>query len=197
MGLRDRGRCGVNPLCPSYLLCALPHKCWFQPSFLAAMQSRVQVISQDSPLDGSTSREALIDTWPCCNKTTPFPSDLGARIETAVTQYGNLFRETLIGTSHVIIIFFPILQHFVPALWSGPGADWSDIKLRQSTDNISCLSHLPARGGCVCLCLSVCVCECVWNLLVSLLAVVGLSSAWGNITQYLQEEERDASELSE
>lgn len=49
------------------------------------------------------------------------------------------------------------------------------IKLRQSTDNISCLSHLPARAGCVCVCVlrvraseracaGVCVCEISWYL---------------------------------
>lgn len=70
VGLRDRDRFRINPLCPSYLFCSLPHECLLQPSFFflffffskAAMQSRVQVISQDSPLDGSMSQQALIDT---------------------------------------------------------------------------------------------------------------------------------------
>lgn len=88
---------------------------------------------------------------------------LEARIETTVPHYWNVFRKTLIGTSAIIIS--PILQHFVPALWSSPRADWSDIKLRQSTDNISCLSHLPARGECVCL--SVWFCVCVKSLGIS------------------------------
>lgn len=90
VGLRDRGRCRMNPLCPSHLVCTLPNNCcWFQPSFLAAMQSRVQGISQDSPLDGSTLRRALIDTWPSCNKTTGFPSDLEARVESTFPNSHN------------------------------------------------------------------------------------------------------------
>lgn len=125
----------------------------------------------------------------------------GARVESTAAQQGKYVWR---NTNRLFSCYF--LQYFctlflccdrAPRLTGVISSSGS-----QQTTQVAYLISQLEEGACayvrVCVCVFGCVrVLCVRNLLVSLLAVVGLSSAWGNITQYLQEEERDASELSE
>lgn len=51
----------------------------------------------------------------------------------------------------ILISIFNIFVTNISELWLSLRAGVIS-KLRQSTDNIICLSHLPARWGCVCVC---------------------------------------------
>lgn len=139
------------------------------PLFLAALQSESEWNFLCSPLDGSTSAEALIDTWPCCSTTTHLPSDCGARIETAVTQCVNLIRETLKGTFHGTFFsqYCSVLSlHYARAPRGRLESYQAPAVNRQHKLPISSPSSWRVRVlVCVCcMCVCVCVCEISWYL---------------------------------
>lgn len=86
----------------------------------------------------------------CATKQTCSPSDLQATIESSRPNTRRIKKGVYWNTDAHFTCDF--LQYYDEAISSPRGReDRSGIKLRQST-NRSCLSHLPARGGCVCAC---------------------------------------------
>lgn len=168
VGLRDRGRCGTRLEEPLLFIVRPVPKVLVPALFsLAALQSESEWNFLCSPLDGSTSAEALIDTWLYCSTTTHLPSDCGARSETAVTQWVNLIRETLKGTFHGT--FFPqycsvLSLHYVQAPRGRLESYQAPAVNRQHKLPISSPSSWRVRVLVCVLHVCVCVCEISWYL---------------------------------